>query len=203
MTAILQALIPINPSGADPASAAAYLAWVAYPDPKQKAARDRFFRSVAASHFKVNGKHPPPSLRGIKRDKILGGIRPGLNRITTRRIPAVVMAFRQMGLDPAKGRLGLNESARAYADSEAMTDEKDGGLKACNVRKDVWRDSRAALAMKMALPLHLLDSEGRRHPIDLLQCGAWVPQAIQDARHLVPVIQSFFSFPMLIVPEST
>ena len=202
MTAIYQALIPINPGGADPASAAAYLAWVAYPDPKQKAERDRFFHCICATYFKLEGKHPPESLRGIKRDKIEGRLNRGLHRITTRRIPAVVMALRQMGLDPAKGRTGLNESARIYAHGEAMTDAKDGGLKACNVRKDVWRDSRPALAMTMALPLQLLDKTERRHPIDLLQSGAWVSQAIQDARQIAPVIQSFFNLPALILPES-
>lgn len=203
MTVFHRAHVPWGRIGTEAASAATYLAWVAYPHATEEATRVDFVKACCAGIAKNLGVHPPENLRGFKRERIPGKVKRGLDRINKRRIPAIRMALQQWGVDPfqqGKG-LGLNESAR---DLDLLLGERVDGRSSenqeDNVRKNVWRDSRPALAMTLALPLELAARDRSKTVIDLLQRGDWVPQAIQDARLIAPLVASFFNPPFILWP---
>lgn len=199
MTDYHRAHVPWGALGTEAASAAIYLAWVAYPHTTKEAARVDFVKACCAGIAKSLGVHPPENLRGIKREWIPGKVNRGLDRINKRRIPATRMALQQWGVDP-RGRLGLNQSARSLA-SLILQKSPDGeGPEPDNVRKNVWRDSLPALAMTLALPLELAAPDRSKSALDLLKSGEWIPQAIQDARQIAPLVATSFNPPFILLP---
>lgn len=199
MTVFHRAHVPWGSIGTEAASAAIYLAWVAYPHAAEEAKRVDFVKACCAGIAKNLDVHPPENLRGFKRERIPGKVNRGLDRINKRRIPATRMALQQWGVDP-HGKLGLNQSAKSLA-SLILQKSPDGeGPEPDNVRKDVWRDSLPALAMTLALPLELAAPDRSKTVIDLIKTGDWVPQAIQDARQIAPLVASFFNPPFILWP---
>lgn len=199
MTDYRRAHVPWGVQDADAASAAIYLAWVAYPHPNDEAARLDFVNACCAGITKALGVHPPENLRGIKRERIPGKINRGLDRINKRRIPSTRMALQQWGVDP-HGTLGLNQSAQNLVELIEAKSPDGEGPNPHNVRKNVWRESRPALAMTLALPLELAARDRSKTVIELLRHGDWVPQAIQDARQIAPLVASFFNPPFILLP---
>ncbi len=77
---IVQAHVPYLPE-TPIISAWAYLAWVAYPDSRDKdeaAERQGFVEACAAGVLKGQGKHVPQSLRHIKRERVIPKINKGI-----------------------------------------------------------------------------------------------------------------------------
>lgn len=199
MTDYHRAHVPWGDVGTEAASAAIYLAWVAYPHATEEAARVDFVKACCAGIAKSLGVHPPENLRGFKRERIPGKVNRGLDRINKRRIPATRMVLQQWGIDP-HGRLGLKQSARSLAWLILQKSPDGEGPEPDNVRKDVWRDSLPALAMTLALPLELAARDRSKSALELLRHGDWVPQAIQDAHEIAPLVVSFFNPPFILLP---
>lgn len=201
MTVFHRAHVPWGSIGTEAASRAIYLAWVAYPHPTEESARLDFVKACCAGIAKGLGVHPPENLRAMKRERIPGKVNRGLDRIIKRRLPACRMALQQWGVDP-NGRLGLNQSAQALVELIEAKDPDGEGPNPHNVRKNVWRDSRPALAMTLALPLALASQDRSNSTHELLRRGDWVLQAIKDAHQIAPLVANFFNPPFILLPTT-
>jgi hypothetical protein len=200
-------LIPSEAAGA----AAVYLSWVAYPGDSEKQAdrRERFAEATGAVLFKGIGKHPPPFLRGQKKDVAWSTMVAGLQHLHRRRSLAVRLMVRQ--LQPReRGGLTAMEAYREMA-GEVPASFGYGNYECSegeNVEKAIqrlcWRESLPALAMAAPV-VHLVKKHGISwqellHREDL---SDWPERAVMQANAIAPLIENAFTPKRLLVPEWT
>lgn len=106
------------------------------------------------------------------------------------------MALRQM-----QDGLSQRQAAQRFVEAIERTDPEGNGPDADNLRRLAWRESLPALAMTLALPLHVRSDTERRTVRDLLLGGNdWVPVAVDDAQRLIPHIADSFQLKYLLRP---
>jgi hypothetical protein len=218
VTTFIDIHIPIFPDPTHPGRNAAlhYVAHVAWPQPGEQEKRDRFVSALLAAHYKAARRNIPKTLP-IK-PKVIGAIsRDGLKRIYERRLPALRMLMQRFmragAIDPPPWLtpeqqtrlLKLNQTA-ALLDPHGDLLGKEGTLlderNLYNIRRDIWRDSRPALAMVHGLwSVGAFGRNGR--PLLSLIMGdpRWVPEAVAEARMMAVAIEHTINPPILLVPR--
>jgi hypothetical protein len=248
MTEFIDAHIPIDAERGEPLmnSAFHYLAHVAWPHRTEyeNKQRKRLVGALLAaqykSRYKVRGRDIPAAklteIRGIKRKEIAAAINKGLERIYTRRIPAFRMLVHRWmvaGLiDPPpwltseqRTHLLALGATRTLVQPEGdllgrgrilLTDRAESDLD--NIDRDIWRDSKPALAMLCGLwPLRVFGSGKHVTVTDGMgekSCAlvgrisslldsdpSWVTEAVADARMMALYIEHTINPRKLLVPR--
>lgn len=216
--------------------AAAYMAWLAYPAECEARKRRKFVDAMLAWIVKRNwgrsGGRPPSAdadyapgsiiealdrsgrenmrrLRGWDARALGRTLDPALDRVNTRRLPAAKIALQRLGghsLRLALGELDFPaEEAAPGTIAEAL--EGPGQHNRDNLRRLVWRESRPALAMTLALLPELQRIDRPQNPrsnealFKFMLRDDWVTPAIERAQDIAPRLANALHLPVILVPR--
>ncbi|MEQ8744251.1 hypothetical protein [Parasphingorhabdus sp.] len=174
-----------------------YLAWVAYPGLTESKQREAFINSAMAGALKSRGKHVPPYLRHIKRERILPKVNQGLARIDKRRILSLWALYKHIGVFKYwTDDLNISSACDALTqyDQRADYDASDGpddfeaiwpnaesqASPEKNVRRNFY-ESVPAMAMTIGLPVFRVPATGSMTLPEMLQSHDWVLPACERA----------------------
>lgn len=190
--------------------AAEYLAYIAYPDNSEREKRAKFVHASLAWSWKTGfgrkGGRPPKALQGWDTRKMLGAMRPGLDRIENRRLSALSIACARLQGDSLRGEierwrfLDPDDEYKEGSIAEALQD-KDRD----NQRRLLWRESRPTLAMAYGFirQANLLapDDLSSLNMYKWLLRGDWVAPAIETAQAMAKPLAERLDLPRIIVPH--
>lgn len=184
------------------ASAAAYLSWIAYPGESRTAKSAKFVEAVRAIPYKddKNRKHAPHDLQGLKKERIDGAIRDAMILIERRRIPAIWMAGKRLGMDERwPSGMSVLGAAKLLADPDATIDESAGAIlddgEIQNITARVWYETLPAMAMLLAMPIP------RNRAFDLILNPSWIEESIERAERIAPEIGRILNIKTLFIPK--
>jgi hypothetical protein len=208
MTIFVDTNIPFDPGNPDAINPALeYLSYVAWPRDEDEANRRRLLGAMAGAIYKQVGRQIPPNLPRVKRERVASTVRRAIWRIQRKRLPAALMAFSRWAeqdlYDIAFADLASNERKRLVgALAKAAVKLRSGES------STVWKESRPALAMAMALPISWAqmafpvgyrDEYGEVSAL-FLEAG-WVNDAVFRADFLSRCLEHTIHPPTLRVPR--
>jgi hypothetical protein len=188
--------------------AAAYLAYLAYPDKSETEKRANFVDAASAWSWKTGfgrkGGRPPKRLQAWDTRRLNGTLNRGLDRIDKRRLPAVSVAYARLrgdsiNLTLSTFHLPMEDEFRL---GSVVDELRDSGRD--NLRRLIWRESRPVLAMAMGLSQQLpwvSDSDPDFPTWRLLLRNDWVEPAIDYAQRHACQLADRFDLPRVIVPR--
>lgn len=201
LTAVPVPYMPDNPG----VTAILYLAWVAYPGIGEGVKRQAFADAAMAGSLKARGKHCPPYLQHIKRERILPKVNHGLARIAKRRVLSLWVLYKHIGVFkywPEDMSVAAACNAATQYDQRADYDPTDGpddfdaiwpnaGDQATpekNVRRNFY-ESIPSMAMTIGLPVFRLSPERSMTPREMMRSHDWVLPACERANQAAQTLR--------------
>jgi hypothetical protein len=192
----------------DATAAAKFLSCVAYPGADDAAKRKRWTEAALVMPYKVNGKRPPPLLRGQKTERLDEIYNRGVKRLQHRRRTAVWILLRLVA-PSSRGGLKYADACREVAALAPAGYGFDGDA---HTVARFFRESEPALAM--AVPVWWLTAQwerGRERSSPQLgwedlvyrDCAdvPWLDWAIAIAHEVAPIIEDIRSPRRILLPQ--